>query len=250
MNQSASIGDKIKGFRQNRNLSQLELELAAGLTSGMISRIENNLTNPTKETIIKIAQSLGLNMAEIFYLFNLNSLPPEDKEVRHAQTLVTKVLSDPNSLAYLLDNRSCIVAISKGFTNLMASIGVSPETLVGHHVAEIMFNSDFGVRQFISEDKFKETAKYVLAVLHQERNYLIDTDPWWQELVNKLLVMPGFTEIWEEVKTQKIDVYSRESRTLSFSIHGKELILTYSVTVLESDPRFSLIEYISEQSTA
>lgn len=67
-----TVGEKIKFFRQRMCRSQLEVELDTGLGNGTMSRIERGITNPTKETIIKIASSLSLNPKETGYLFNIN----------------------------------------------------------------------------------------------------------------------------------------------------------------------------------
>ena len=64
-----TIGEKIRFFRKRNGFSQLKLEIEAELSPGMISRIENNVKNPTKETLGKIAIALKLNYYEISYLF-------------------------------------------------------------------------------------------------------------------------------------------------------------------------------------
>lgn len=243
MSQSTEVGSKIKAFRQARDISQLELESTAGLAPGMVSRIENGLTNPTKETLLRLADSLELNMAELLYIFGLNSLPPNTQDTNTAITIASSVLDDIRGFAYLLDNRSCIVKISKGFANLMTTLGVKADALIGKHVAEILFDESLGVRKYVDPKNFESSATYILAVLNQERNFLIDTDPWWQELINRLMRMSGFAPLWEKVKTRKIDIYSRDARTIAFLLKGERLTLTYSVTVLERDPRFSLVEY-------
>ena len=65
------MGDKVKYFRKLRNISQLQLELIINASSGMISRIESNHVNPTKETLFEISKALRLNKIEIAYLFGI-----------------------------------------------------------------------------------------------------------------------------------------------------------------------------------
>lgn len=55
----------LKKYRQERCISQLELEILAELNHGTISRIENEKTNPSKETLLKIASVLQLEIEEI-----------------------------------------------------------------------------------------------------------------------------------------------------------------------------------------
>lgn len=59
-----NLNQKIRTYRSLRNISQLELELSIGASAGTISRIENGVTNPSKETILKIANVLNLNFLE------------------------------------------------------------------------------------------------------------------------------------------------------------------------------------------
>ncbi len=66
-----SLGRKIKYFRKRAGLSQLELEAAINASIGSISRIENNLVNPTKETMLEISYALKLHPIETAYLFGI-----------------------------------------------------------------------------------------------------------------------------------------------------------------------------------
>ena len=67
-----SVGTKIRGYRISKGITQLDLEIGTKLAHGVISRIENNRTNPSKETIIRIAKELELQNQEIAELFGLN----------------------------------------------------------------------------------------------------------------------------------------------------------------------------------
>lgn len=73
-----SLGEKIKYYRQRSKKSQLELELETGLSTGTISRIENNAINPTKETLSRIADVLKLKPSELAYLLGINILSTQE----------------------------------------------------------------------------------------------------------------------------------------------------------------------------
>lgn len=66
------VGHLIKDFRQRAGLSQLELELEIGASTGTISRFESNKVNPTKETILKLVEILGLNAYDAAQLFEID----------------------------------------------------------------------------------------------------------------------------------------------------------------------------------
>ncbi|MBL8014992.1 MAG: helix-turn-helix transcriptional regulator [Candidatus Doudnabacteria bacterium] len=67
-------GSILRILRKQRGISQLNLEAQAQLSPGSISRIENNKTNPTKETLFKLAIILQLSREEIVDLFAINEL--------------------------------------------------------------------------------------------------------------------------------------------------------------------------------
>jgi transcriptional regulator with XRE-family HTH domain len=66
-----TLGQKIRQYRNRAKLTQLELELAIGTSQGSVSRIENDLINPTKETLSKIIDALDLYGEEAADLFGL-----------------------------------------------------------------------------------------------------------------------------------------------------------------------------------
>jgi transcriptional regulator with XRE-family HTH domain len=68
-NSGFSLGYKIRLYRRRAGLSQLNLEVLAGLSPGVISRMENDLINPTKETLVRVIKVLNLSNEEIVDLF-------------------------------------------------------------------------------------------------------------------------------------------------------------------------------------
>lgn len=67
-----TLGERIKFFRQRAEISQIQLELRAGISVGSLTRIERNKVSPTKETIAKIGTVLKLNAMELAYLYEVN----------------------------------------------------------------------------------------------------------------------------------------------------------------------------------
>ena len=62
------IGLKIKKYRLQRGISQMDLEVNSNIPIGSVSRIENSKINPTKETLYKISKCLNLSPAEFIDL--------------------------------------------------------------------------------------------------------------------------------------------------------------------------------------
>jgi DNA-binding XRE family transcriptional regulator len=66
------IGKAIKQTRQERNLTQEELGKLIGVQKAQISRLENNASNVTMDTLIKVFTALKANIKLQVELPNLN----------------------------------------------------------------------------------------------------------------------------------------------------------------------------------
>ncbi len=60
------LGYKIKYERNKRKISQLELSMKTGLTTRSLSRIECGTNDPKFSTLLKIANALDMELAELF----------------------------------------------------------------------------------------------------------------------------------------------------------------------------------------
>lgn len=61
------IGDRLRNIREQRKLSQREVEKKTGLLRCYISRVENGHTVPALATIEKLARAFDLPLYQIFY---------------------------------------------------------------------------------------------------------------------------------------------------------------------------------------
>jgi transcriptional regulator with XRE-family HTH domain len=61
------IGDKLKALREQKNLSQGDIEKRTGLLRCYISRVENGHTVPAIETLEKLTRAMGMPLYQIFY---------------------------------------------------------------------------------------------------------------------------------------------------------------------------------------
>jgi transcriptional regulator with XRE-family HTH domain len=61
------IGDRLRQLREEKNLSQGEIENRTGLLRCYISRVENGHTVPAFETIEKFARALEVPLYQLFY---------------------------------------------------------------------------------------------------------------------------------------------------------------------------------------
>ena len=61
------IGDRLRALREQKNLSQGDIEKRTGLLRCYISRVENGHTVPAIETLEKIARALEVPLYQLFY---------------------------------------------------------------------------------------------------------------------------------------------------------------------------------------
>ena len=68
------IGERIRAFREAKNLSQADIEERTGLLRAYTSRVENGHTVPSLETLEKFARALEV---PLYQLFHEGEQPPE-----------------------------------------------------------------------------------------------------------------------------------------------------------------------------
>jgi transcriptional regulator with XRE-family HTH domain len=62
------IGDRLKELREAKELSQGDIEKRTGLFRCYISRVENNHTVPSVDTLEKLARALEVPMYQLFHV--------------------------------------------------------------------------------------------------------------------------------------------------------------------------------------
>lgn len=61
------IRDRLRTFRERKNLSQEDIEKRTGLLRCYISQVENGHTVPAIETLEKLARAFEVPLCQIFY---------------------------------------------------------------------------------------------------------------------------------------------------------------------------------------
>lgn len=82
------VGERLRGVREKKNLSQGDIEKRTGLLRCYISRVENGHTVPSVETLEKMARALEVPLYQFFYdgeeppkIVNLMVMKPSDKKL-------------------------------------------------------------------------------------------------------------------------------------------------------------------------
>ena len=91
MNIKQLLGLRISELRKNRHLTQEQIAEKAGINPKYVSSIERGKENPTLDTFINIADSLEVNIGELFQGLDIEN---PDQRLENIQALLDK--SDPD----------------------------------------------------------------------------------------------------------------------------------------------------------
>jgi transcriptional regulator with XRE-family HTH domain len=100
------IGDKLKALREQKNLSQGDVEKRTGLLRCYISRVENGHTVPSVDTLEKIARALEVPMYRLFTDADHVKKPNMPPEIIPSRAVSSKQDRELRALAKLLGRMS------------------------------------------------------------------------------------------------------------------------------------------------
>ena len=97
------IGGRLKALREQKKMSQGDIEKRTGLLRCYISRVENGHTVPSLETLAKIAEAMDINLVDFF---------PGADSVQDRQT--RKVLGElsQEEILFLTEIKKCSTTLS------------------------------------------------------------------------------------------------------------------------------------------
>jgi transcriptional regulator with XRE-family HTH domain len=81
MEETMVIGDRLRELRESKTLSQGDIEKRTGLLRCYISRVENNHTVPSVDTLEKLARALEVPM---YRLFHAGEVPSGVRKIKPA----------------------------------------------------------------------------------------------------------------------------------------------------------------------
>ena len=61
----SDLARNVKALRQSKGLAQERLALEAGIDRTMLSKIEREVTNPSLETLLKLANHLNVSISDL-----------------------------------------------------------------------------------------------------------------------------------------------------------------------------------------
>lgn len=97
MDRKQTIGSRIKNIRTKKKLTQEQLSEKVGINPKYLSSIERGLENPTLNTLIKVSESLNVNLDDVFSQLQIED-PAERKSL--IISLLDQADDDQLKLAY------------------------------------------------------------------------------------------------------------------------------------------------------
>jgi transcriptional regulator with XRE-family HTH domain len=118
------IGGRLRALRQQRGLSQGDLERASGLLRCYISRVEHGHTVPSIDTLQRFADALGVPMYQLFYE---EEIPPPTPHLTPRPTLselADESGADEAETRFLLKARKLVTQLRESDRSLVLDLAV------------------------------------------------------------------------------------------------------------------------------
>lgn len=239
---SPQLGNRIKYFRKRSGMSQLELETLIGTSSGSLSRIENGEVNPTKETLDKIASALRLTLKQIVYLNGLQSELVSNHEIENAKVEVSTYFKKRGVLAYLIDDRWRMLAVSDYFIKLFDFNEFQVRKLIGQSLIRIIVDDSLGIAPYLKGKDYEDLLKYQFSRFNQEIGFMQEDSIYKEALyyINKNNVAK---KVWSHVNDNVI-THTLDTAFATIYINGVNIKLRIIRQFIHKNPRFEIIEYI------
>jgi len=219
------IGELIKGWRQSRGLSQMDLGFEANISSKHISFLETGRSQPSREMIIKISNSLDIPLSERNVLLNaagfseaysrMDINQPEMQPVRNALHIL---LTNHNPYpAVVFDWDWNIVMANEAQLKLSERfLALQPNFPITCNILEMLFDPN-GYRPFI--DNWAEVVSIILQRLHKEKVMYQDRH---SNLLARLMQYPDIPASWRSYDCQ---AKSQPMVNLSITLGAQKLTL-------------------------
>lgn len=196
---SSEVGTLMRHWRATRRLSQLQLALAAGISSKHLSFIETGRSRASRETVLQLAESLDLPLrdrnalleaAGYARLYRETPLSaPEMSQVRHVLQFLLRQLEPHPTVA--IDRRWNILAGNRAHHGLLALLAKDVPDHVAGNLMRLAFHPS-GLRTSIVN---WDTAGRAL-VARLQRELRVGLDDETRRLVDELLSYPDVPGRW------------------------------------------------------
>lgn len=189
----------LKYWRGRKGLSQLDLGLAADVSSRHISFLETGRAKPSKEMILTLAATLDMPLREQNTMLSVAGFEPVFEEPSLSESkAIDRVIKhmfkkhEPYPMV-VMNSAYDLVSTNQTAQKLLQEFIANPAAIsLPINLYDALFNPEL-VRPFVKD--WESFAKKMLARIHREA--ILNThDSRLTELVDKLLSYPGIPSEW------------------------------------------------------
>lgn len=194
------FGRLLRHWRDVRGLSQLDLSLAADVSSRHVSFVETGRSTPSREMVFRLAEVLAVPLRErnvmleaAGYARHYRESALSDPELEDVRRVLEFVLERHEPYGTVVVDRAWDVVIAnRGHTRMLGFLlGERADEPVAGNLLDLAFDPD-GLRPLIAN--WEEVARVLLDRVHRE--HAAWPDAITEALLERLLAYPGVPERW------------------------------------------------------
>lgn len=167
-----TIGDNIKKFRKENNLTQKELAYKSSLSRSYLADLERDRYNPSLDSLKLIADSLGVSVSVLLDEDgNLElSIEKDETELKHSYTIGQNIKNIRKSKGFSMDKIKEITGLSKSTISDLENDKSSPTVETLEKIAnalEVPIETFFRLNQ-LTEEKNYDKDLYMIAKIREK----------------------------------------------------------------------------------
>ncbi len=238
----------LRHFRTKRGMSQLDLAIAAAVSSRHVSFLETGRAQPSRDMVLRLGATLDVPLREQDEMLRAAGFAGEFSEPSEVGTLppgvaiaIDRMLAQHEPFPMmLLDRRYDVTRTNRGAERLFAGLVADPAALGPVvNVFAMLFDPRL-VRPYVVE--WEGVAHALTARLHREA--LARPDPALVALLRSLFDYPGVPESWRQPDFARP---SDPTLTVRFERDGMRLSFLTTMTTF-SAPQNVLLEELRAES--
>jgi transcriptional regulator with XRE-family HTH domain len=194
----------LRHHRQRRGMSQLDLSLAAEVSSRHVSFLETGRATPSRDMILRLAAALGLELREVNALLQAAAFPPvftdsapEQPWAPAIERVIARMLEQQEPYPMIVMNARCDVLRLNRAAALLLPRFVQDPTALGDKLNAMhgLFNPLL-MRPYVED--WAQVAQFTLMYLQREALGR-PVDSSIAQLVRELFSYPDVPRLWREL---------------------------------------------------
>lgn len=197
MTAPAGVGDLLRGWRQRRRLSQLDLSVEAEVSTRHLSFVETGRSKPSRELVLHLAEHLDVPLRERNSLLLAAGYAPayqeralDDAAMDPVREALDRILAAHEPYPAVIVDRGWDLVSANLSALTLFTAGVAPELLEAPvNVYRLGLHPD-GIGRRVRN--FAEYSQHLLVQLR--RDAAMSGDPKLQELIDEVRAYPGVVD--------------------------------------------------------